>query len=126
MDPQPSASRRSLLRRRFCGKDTSSLSRLRFHVTKSGVLYRDKSQTLTVWALLAAEGGANKVKRGLKNVTLFVECGLLTVGASPLAGGPPTPAAHLSRTSSRAAYLAMGSTRSRSCSALTPIDNRFN
>lgn len=93
MDPQPSTSRRSLLRRRrrFCGKDTSSLSRLRLHVTKSGVLYRDKSQTLTVWALLAAEGGANKVKRGLKNVTLSVECGLLTVGASPLAGGPPPP-----------------------------------
>lgn len=116
-----------LPRRRFCGKDMSSLSRLRFHVAKSGALYRDKSRTLTVWAFLAAEGGANKVKRGLKNVTLSVECGPLTVSTSPSRGRTPPSPRHSSRgTSSRATYLAMGSTRSRLYSTLTPIDNRFN
>lgn len=55
-----------------------------------GALCRDKSRTLTVWAFLAAEGGANKVKRGLKNVTLSVECGPLTVGV-PLSREDPHP-----------------------------------
>lgn len=50
----------------------------------------DRSQTLTVWAFLATEGGANKVKRGLKNVTLSVECGPLTVNA-PLSRRLPAP-----------------------------------
>lgn len=123
VDPQPSPHGASHPRRRFRRKDTSSLSRLRFHVAESGALYRDKSRTLTVWAFLAAEGGANKVKRELKNVTLSVECGLLTVGAPPSRGRtlPPLP-----RHSSRGTYLAMGSTSSRSYGTLTPIDNRFN
>lgn len=90
MDPQPSPPGAPTLVCRFYGKDTSSLSRLRVHVAKSGALYRDKSRTLTVWAFLAAEGGANKVKRGLKNVTLSVECGPLTVGA-PLSRKDPHP-----------------------------------
>lgn len=55
--------------------------------SRKEALYRDRSQTLTVWAFLAAEGGANKVKRGLKNVTLSVECGPLTVDA-PLSQAP--------------------------------------
>ena len=87
-----------LPRCRSSDKDTSSLARPRFHVANSGALYRDKSRTLTVWAFLAAEGGANKVKRGLKNVTLSVECGPLTVDAPlPSRGRTPTPAALLSR-----------------------------
>lgn len=75
----------------FWQRSTSSLARPRFHVANSGALYRDKSRTLTVWAFLAAEGGANKVKRGLKNVTLSVECGPLTVDAPPLSWEDPHP-----------------------------------
>lgn len=83
----------------------------------------DRSQTLTVWAFLATEGGANKVKRGLKNVTLSVECGPLTVNA-PLSQAPrphdarfrspPSLPLFLScEVSSCATYLATGTTRSR-------------
>lgn len=77
----------------------------------------DRSQTLTVWAFLATEGGANKVKRGLKNVTLSVECGPLTVDA-PLSRAPrPHDAVQkppsLPLFLSCATYLATGATRSR-------------
>lgn len=74
------------LLRRPRGKDTSPLAWLRS--SRKEALYRDRSQTLTVWAFLAAEGGTNKVKRGLKNVTLSVECGPLTVDLPPLSQAP--------------------------------------
>lgn len=66
------------IRRPWPGCGTSS---------RKEAFYMDRSQTLTVWAFLATEGGANKVKRGLKNVTLSVECGPLTVNA-PLSQAP--------------------------------------
>lgn len=72
---------------------TSSLARSRFPSSScEESLCRDRNPTLTVWTFLAAEDGANKVKRGLKNVTLSVECGPLTVGAPPFPlTGPPSP-----------------------------------
>lgn len=101
------------IRRPWPGCGTSS---------RKEAFYMDRSQTLTVWAFFATEGGANKVKRGLKNVTLSVECGPLTVDA-PLSRDPrphdavqepPSLPLFLScEVSSCATYLATGATRSR-------------
>lgn len=87
---------------------------VRFHVAKEGALSKDRSRTVTVWGLPHdREGGANKVKRGLKNVTLSVECGLLTANTSPPLARLPTPAMLLLSLSRVPRTLAAGSTRSR-------------
>lgn len=57
-------------------------------------------------AFLAAEASTNKVKRGLKNVTLSVECGPLTRGLPPASSASsraahPTPLRESPRVSTR-------------------------